>query len=353
MKSLKTFFANKLDLLLVFTLVLVCLPLITRNFSPSAIFFAKTECNNIEGYKNWISTNKDTLTPKPYGTNGYLIESINPLGIDYAVYVVTCNERLDKEDEWPSKTQSLLVYSGNSKSFLDFSLMELYVNFLSIGDINKNGTDDVQIQMATGGNCSFCEWKEIFEVKDDKVAWLTKGVNHVDSSTLEQGNGQTVKNLEDLDADSILELVVLESGWVGAFDLCNACSPGVYKIYKWSGASYEEDKKSKAYLSFHREGLESSLAWWKDKSCDKSSPNGGTPDDCLAEAIEVLLEYDALGMRDEGWRFFLTGTNPEFIRKKYGEVSDSIIQARVVLKKQYDKHNGSLLEETYKLTAYQ
>lgn len=344
MKSLKDFLANKT---LIIVAVIIVVSLFASYFpSPatkeikedvvntvSSLVSAKAGCDNIEGYKNWLSTNKDTFTPKPYGTEGYLIESINPLGIDYTVYVVTCNERSHKDDEWPMQTQAVLVYSSNSNSFLDFSLMEYYIDFVSTGDVNDNNIDDMQVQMATGGNCWSCEWKEIFEVKDDKVTLLTEGLNY------SEGDAQAVKSIEDLDADDISELVVLEAKWVFAFDLCHACSPGTYKIYEWSGTSYEEDKKSEAYFSFHRKNLENSLAWWKEKGCSKSArPTEEDSDTCLPTAMRVLLEYDSLGMRDKGWNFFWNNTNPEFIRKKYNEVSDSIIQARTVLKKQYDEH---------------
>lgn len=317
MKTLRHFLANKLELLLVLTLVLVCLPLITQNTSLGSAFSTQVDCSNIEGYKNWLSTNKDTLTPKPYGTDGYLIESINPLGIDYSVYVVTCNERSSKEDEWPMRTKATLIYSSNTNSFLDFSLMGEYINFVSTGDVNNNGIEDVLIQMATGGNCWSCEWKELFEVKDNNVIQLTKGLND------QEGYRQAVKDVEDLDDDGILELVVLDAKWEFAFDFSHAGSPGAYKIYKWSGTGYEEDKMSEAYLSFHRKKLEDSLAWWKDEGYDDST------------AIEILLEYDALGMRDVGWKFFWNNTNPETVKKKYSEASDSITKARAVLKRQY------------------
>ncbi|HBL51661.1 MAG: hypothetical protein A3D24_02245 [Candidatus Blackburnbacteria bacterium RIFCSPHIGHO2_02_FULL_39_13] len=348
MKTLKHFFANRLEALLVFTLVLVCIPLITSNTSiitkdtfPISIVHTKIDCSNIEGYKNWLSTNKDTLIPKPYGTDGYLIESINPLGIDHTVYIVTCNERLNKDDEWTSQTQAVLVYSSVSKSILDFSLMDEYINFVSTGDVNDNNIEDVVIQMATGGNCWSCEWKEIFEAKDDKVALLTKNINipQWPSNGDSRDYGQAVFKVEDLDGDGVKELIVSTSVWEMAFDFCHACSPGIQKVYKWSGTSYEEDKKSDAYISFHKKWLESSLVAWKDDGCDNSTPNGGMPSECLQRVIDVLLEYDALGMRGVGWKFFWNNTNPEFFKKKYvGEEWDSITRVRSVLKKQYDNN---------------
>lgn len=293
----------------------------------------KRNCSDIESYKNWISTSKETLIPKPYGTGGYLIDSINQIE-DNVLYVVTCINTLDQEEEWVGKTSAVLFYSRNSNSFLDFSLMEQYINFESTGDINGNDVNDVIIEMANGGNCWSCEWKEIFEVKDDKVILLTKGINNrsTNSSRNEKEYGQSVSSVEDLDNDGVSELVVLDASWEMSFGFCHVCSPGFYKIYKWDGTTYKEDTESKAYFAFHIQSLRTLLNYWKTNSCDTIPRN----DDCLSTALEVLLEYDALGKRSEGWSFFWKNTTPNSFEKSYDAESSSEIRA--TFKKQYDSH---------------
>jgi hypothetical protein len=170
-------------------------------------------------------------------------------------------------------------------------------------DVDGDGSPEIVVSLASGGNCFACVWLEIYTVADGSVR------NIIDDAT---GIVGAPHGLEDIDRDGSLELLVGDDTFEFAFGLCHACSPALTRLYEFGdGEVTEVSAKHPAYYDSQIAEIESNLAKWPDIGY---APDAWRPEFAdssrITMAIQLFLRYEARGDPEKGWREYKSVMDP-------------------------------------------
>ncbi len=220
----------------------------------------------------WHNIYSDEADPDIHWVEGSLVE----------VYTLT-----------PWGVFPISAYSSLDEMSIDASL--------SGRDINGDGLPEIILSGFKGGNGWGCEYIQIFQILPDGEMKELK-IDH--SSEL------APKELKDLNKDGIYEIIAINTHWEMEFDLCHACSPGVWGVYVWQDGKYiDGSKKFPQFYDHAIAKLESHLSDLTNDPGDRQFYMGAV--------ISILLNYIQKGEAVQGWARFKTLTDrPEFHNKE-------------------------------------
>jgi hypothetical protein len=282
------------------------------------------DCSKIEGYENFLLNNKQTAILNKKPLVGYYIDSLNNVSDSkesYTIYNITCTP---KDTEAVVSTKAVLIYSNDEFNKLYF-LSEY--STVSAEQMVEDDSARANIYLTNGGNCWTCGGTHIIQFKDGIVKDLTAQIyNNRENSEVPS---QAVTAIRDLNNDYVDELLVTENKWEFAFNMCHGCSPISTRVYEWDGQNYTN--QTQKFSTFYTDNIDKTNNIWQ-ANCASSSE---LSNNCFTEALQVLIDYDAIGQRNLGWNFFWQG-----IQNKTPApiIEEAVGKAKVTLKNQYDNN---------------
>jgi hypothetical protein len=212
---------------------------------------------------------------------------------------------------------------------------------LGWGDINGDDLLELPIWAANGGFCYACTRLYILQLNTEQatptganrdtdsamvVRELTGAVPALNLIT----NPLIPRWLTDFDGDATPDIAVLDGRFEHGFGLSLPASPELMRVYTWDGKEYSDVTRLYPGYLLDQAG--------RAKSAVESTYGQPLSDqDTIGRTVTVLLAYELVGLRDEGWTLFWQLSDPA---NWNGEASagllDWISRVREYLKGQYD-----------------
>jgi len=162
-------------------------------------------------------------------------------------------------------------------------------------DLNGDGRPEVAVKFSTGGTGWEYTWLEIYTLADGKATRLISP---------RQGS-LVLRDIQEIDGDTLPELLFTDTQWEFYGGICHACSPGVWHYMRWDVVEgrYKEDPK-RLWMAYE-EDIQQALARLEDEDFFQGY---------LGDALSVLLNYHLLGETERGWAEFesLLSNRPRF-----------------------------------------
>ncbi|HHJ06468.1 MAG TPA: hypothetical protein ENK24_03100, partial [Anaerolineae bacterium] len=205
------------------------------------------------------------------------------------------------DDEEGAAEQRLLFYrlrkGAASPINGEYAADAFYIDPAGWRDVNGDGAPDLPVQLHKDVDYWDSDYWLLFS--PDEEGTLRNLL--ADFYTL---NSAPVA-LQDMDNDLQPEVEIVMADWYNWDGLCPACSPMGYKIYAFNpGKGVYEDASAR---------LQASNLERIDAAQTRISATFGGPypaQEVLGPALSLLLAYDFIGQRRQGWDEFLRLTDP-------------------------------------------
>lgn len=235
-----------------------------------------------------------------YVEQGYILANYYETTYDGFLYAAIHLQPPAIPPEEESLLPVFLVYQAKDNQI--FSIGEklayptIQIDAAGWRDVSGDGIPDLPVLFSTGN----ASWKantwRIFSMNGEGVPIdLLKDTFTATTAPID---------ILDPDGDKTVEVKITNSAWLGWGGLCPSCSPQAYYIYDWHPDRRQYENFSARFPNLYQADI---AAYTERLQGTYNQPLDVQT--ALGPAVSILLAYDYIGQREQGWERFLQATN--------------------------------------------